>query len=158
MERSLIVLPRIAPGLFLEVKMNDFTDDYNDRPLEPHPGDLSAILPGGVKLYGPVDFLLNSACTDYVRDGKGAFEAVKAIPEITVLDLFKFSGLTTAAWAEGLGIAEVTWYKYRNRTDVPAELRENAFVLAMEARAAVRGLRSGAAARKLRKIMELLDE
>ena len=104
--------------------MNDFTDDYNDRPLEPHPGDLSAILPGGVKLYGPVDFLLNAACTDYVRDGKGAFEAVKALPEITVLDLFKFSGLTTAAWAEGLGIAEVTWYKYRNRTDVPAELRE----------------------------------
>ena len=133
--------------------MNDFTNDYNDRPLEPHPGDLSAILPGGVKLYGPVDFLLNSACTDYVRDGKGAFEAVKALPEITVLDLFKFSGR-----AEGLDIAEVTWYKYRNRSDVPAELRENAFVLAMEARAAVRGLRSGAAARKLRKIMELLDE
>ena len=122
------------------------------------PGDLTAILPGGVKLSGPVDFLLNSACTDYVRDGKGAFEAVKAIPEITVLDLFKFSGLTTAAWAEGLGIAEVTWYKYRNRTDVPGLLRENAFVLAMEARAAVRGLRFGAAARKLRRIMELLDE
>lgn len=138
--------------------MNDFTDDYNDRPLEPQPGDLTAILPGGVKLYGPVDFLLNAACTDYVRDGKGAFEAVKHLQEITVLDLFKFSGLTTAAWADGLGIAEVTWYKYRNRTDVPAELRENAFVLAMEARAAVRGLRSGAAARKLRQIMELLNE
>ena len=138
--------------------MNARINDYEDRPLDPHPGDLTAILPGGVKLYGPVDFLLNAACTDYVRDGKGAFEAVKALPEITVLDLFKFSGLTTAAWAEGLGIAEVTWYKYRNRTDVPEELRENAFVLAMEARAAVRGLRSGAAARKLRQIMELLND
>ena len=138
--------------------MNDLTDDYNDRPLEPHPGDLSAILPGGVKLSGPVDFLLNAACTDYIRDGKGAFEAVKTMQEITVLDLFRFSGLTTAAWAEGLGIAEVTWYKYRNKKNVPAELRENAFALALEARAAVRGLRSGAAVRKLRQIMELLDE
>ena len=78
--------------------MNDFTDDYNDRPLDPQPGDLTAILPGGVKLYGPVDFLLNSACTDYVRDGKGAFEAVKAIPEITVLDLFKFSLIETSCY------------------------------------------------------------
>lgn len=138
--------------------MSDLTDDYNDRSLEQQPGDLTATLANGVKLSGPVDFLLNAACTDYVRDGKGAFEAVKHLQEITVLDLFKFSGLTTAAWADGLGIAEVTWYKYRNRTDVPAELRENAFVLAMEARAAVRGLRSGAAARKLRQIMELLNE
>ncbi len=137
--------------------MND-VDDYNDRPLEPQPDDLTAILATGVKLSGPVDFLLNAACTDYIRDGRGAFEAVKAMQEITVLDLFKFSGLTTAAWAEGLGIAEVTWYKYRNKKNVPAELRENAFALAMEARAAVRGLRSGAAARKLRQIMELLDE
>ena len=137
--------------------MND-VDDYNDRPLEPQPGDLVAILPNGVKLSGPVDFLLNAACTDYIRDGKGAFEAVKAMQEITVLDLFKFSGLTTAAWADGLGIAEVTWYKYRNKKNVPPELRGNAFALAMEARAAVRGLRSGAAARKLRQIMELLDE
>lgn len=133
-------------------------DNHNARPLEPQQGDLTAILPTGVKLSGPVDFLLNAACTDYIRDGKGAFEAVKALPEITVLDLFKFSGLTTAAWAEGLDIAEVTWYKYRNKKNVPAELRENAFALAMEARAAVRGLRSGAAARKLRQIMELLDE
>ena len=137
--------------------MND-VDDYNDRPLEPQPGDLTVILATGVKLSGPVDFLLNAACTDYVRDGKGAFDAVKALPEITVLDLFKFSGLTTAAWAEGIGIAEVTWYKYRNKKNVPAELRENAFALAMEARSAVLGLRSGAAARKLRQIMELLDE
>ena len=136
--------------------MNDVIDDYNDRPLEPQPGDLTAVLPGGVKLSGPVDFLLNAACTDYIRDGKGAFEAVKTMQEITVLDLFRFSGLTTAAWAEGLGIAEVTWYKYRNRQEVPAELRENAFSLAMEARAAVRGLRSGAAARKLRKIIEII--
>lgn len=101
--------------------------------------------------------LLNVACTEYVREGKGTFNS-KSLPQITVLDLFKFSGLTTAAWAEGLGIAEVTWYKYRNRKDVPVELRENAFVLAMEARAAIRGLRSGAAARKLRQIIELLDE
>ena len=137
--------------------MND-VDDYNDRPLEPQPGDLTAVLPGGVKLSGPAEFILNAACTDYIRDGRGAFEAVKAMQEITVLDLFKFSGLTTAAWAEGLVIAEVTWYKYRNRQEVPQELRENAFSLAMEARAAVRGLRSGAAARKLRQIMELLDE
>ena len=119
---------------------------------------LTVILATGVKLSGPVDFLLNAACTDYIRDGRGAFEAVKALPEITVLDLFKFSGLTTAAWAEGLDIAEVTWYKYRNKKNVPPELRGNAFALAMEARAAVRGLRSGAAARKLRQIMELLDE
>lgn len=137
--------------------MND-VDDYNDRPLEPQPGDLTAILPTGVKLSGPVDFLLNAACTDYIRDGRGAFEAVKALPAITVLDLFKFSGLTTAAWAEGLGIAEVTWYKYRNKKNVPPELMGNSFALAMEARAAVRGIRSGAAARKLRQIMELLDE
>lgn len=137
--------------------MND-VDDYNDRPLEPQPGDLTAILPAGVKLSEPVDFLLNAACTDYVRDGKGAFEAVKALPEITVLDLFRFSGLTTAAWAEGLDIAEVTWYKYRNKKNVPAELRENAFALAMEARAAVCGLRSGAAARKLRQIVEIIKK
>ena len=130
--------------------MND-VDDF-----EPQPGDLTVILPTGVKLSGPVDFLLNAACTDYIRDGKGAFEAVKAMQEIAILDMFKFSGLTTAAWAEGLGIAEVTWYKYRNRQEVPAELRENAFSLAMEARAAVRGLRSGAAARKLRKIIEII--
>ena len=142
-----------------EEKNIDVASDFqDDRPLEPQPGDLTAVLPTGVKLSGPVDFLLNSACTDYVRDGKGALEAVKHLQEITVLDLFKFSGLTTAAWAEGLGIAEVTWYKYRNRREVPEELRENAFVLAMEARAAVRGLRFGAAARKLRRIMELLDE
>lgn len=134
------------------------TDDYNDRPLDPQPGDLTAVLPGGVKLSGPVDFLLDAACTDYIRDGRGAFDAVKALQGITILDLFKFSGFTTAAWAEGLGIAEVTWYKYRNRREVPAELRENAFALAMEARAAIRGLRSGAAARKLRQIMELIDE
>ena len=132
--------------------MND-VDDF-----EPQPGDLTVILPTGVKLSGPVDFLLNAACTDYVRDGKGAFEAVKSLSEITVLDLFKFSGLTTAAWAEGLGIAEVTWYKYRNRQEVPAELRENAFSLAMEARAAVRGLRSGAAARKLRQIIQIIKK
>ena len=138
--------------------MNDFTDDYNDRPLDPQPGDLTAILPGGVKLSGPAEFILNAACTDYIKDGRGAFEAVKSLPEITVLDLFKFSGLTTAAWAEGLGIAEVTWYKYRNRQEVPAELRENAFALAMEARAAVRGLRSGAAARKLRQIVEIIKK
>lgn len=136
--------------------MND-VDDYNDRP-EPHPGNLTAILPTGVKLSGSVDFLLNAACTDYIRDGMGAFEAVKALPEITVLDLFRFSGLTTAAWAEGLGIAEVTWYKYRNRQEVPPELRENAFALAMEARAAVRGLRSGAAARKLRQIIQIIKK
>ena len=35
---------------------------------------------------------------------------------------------------------------------------EDAWVLAMETRAAIRGLRSGAAARRLRKIMEILKD
>lgn len=140
-----------------EEKNIDAASDFqDDRTLETQPGDLTAVLPTGVKLSGPVDFLLNAACTDYIRDGKGAFEAVKSLPEITVLHLFRFSGLTTAAWAEGLGVAEVTWYKYRNKKNVPEELRENAFSLAMEARAAVRGLRSGAAARKLRQIIQII--
>ncbi len=142
-----------------EEKNIDAASDFqDDRPLEPQPGDLTVILPTGVKLSGPAEFILNAACTDYIRDGRGTFEAVKALPEITVLDLFKFSGLTTAAWAEGLGIAEVTWYKYRNRQEVPPELRENAFALAMEARAAVRGLRAGAAARKLRQIIQIIKK
>lgn len=105
-----------------------------------------------------VNAILEEACTDYVRDGHGAFEEVKKNGEITVLDLFKFSGFTTAAWAEGLGIAEVTWYKYRNKKKIPEKLMEKAFVLAMEARATVRGLHSSAAARKLNKIIEIIDE
>lgn len=105
-----------------------------------------------------VNSLLEAACTDYVRDGSGAYEEVKDNEGITVLELFKFSGLTTAAWAEGLGIAEVTWYKYRNKKKIPGKLMEKAFVLAMEARATVRGLHSSAAARKLNKIIEIIDE
>ena len=105
-----------------------------------------------------VNALLEAACTDYVRDGNGAFEAINDNEEITILDLSKFSGLTTAAWAEGLGIAEVTWYSYRNKKKVPEKLMGKAFVLAMEARATVRGLHSSAAARKLNKIIEIIDE
>lgn len=105
-----------------------------------------------------INSLLEEACTDYVRDGHGAFETVKDNEEIAVLELFKFSGLTTAAWAEGLGIAEVTWYSYRNKKKVPEKLMKKAFVLAMEARATVRGLHSSTAARKLNKIIEIIDE
>ena len=141
-----------------EDKFVDASDDFDDRPISPKSGDLVATLPTGVKIAGSLDFLLNSACTDYVRDGKGAFAAVKALPEITVLDLFKFSGLTTAAWAEGIGIAEVTWYKYRNKEKVPDQLMEKAWRLAMEARAAVRGLLSSTDARKLNRIKELLKD
>ena len=130
------------------------------RPAEPQPGELTAILPDGLRISGPVDFLLNCACTNYIGDGKGAYPAVKDVQEITILDLFKFSGLTTAAWCEGLTIAEPTWYKYRNKPtgEIPADRMEDAWVLAMETRAAIRGLRSGAAARRLRKIMELLKD
>ena len=135
----------------------DAANDFDDKPLSPHEGDLVATLSTGVKLAGTVDFLLNSACTDYVRDGKGAFAAVKALPEITVLDLFKFSGLTTAAWAEGLGIAEVTWYKYRNKEKIPVQLMEKAWRLAMESRATIRGLLSVSSARKLNRIKEVLN-
>lgn len=99
--------------------------------------------------------ILEAACTDYVRDGNGAFEAINE--EITILDLSKFSGLTTAAWAEGLRIAEVTWYSYRNKKKVPEKLMGKAFVLAMESRAIVRGFRSFADARKLQKIKEIID-
>ena len=102
--------------------------------------------------------ILEAACTDYVRDGNGAFEAINDNEEITILDLSKFSGLTTAAWAEGLGIAEVTWYSYRNKKKVPEKLMGKAFVLAMESRAIVRGFRSLADARKLQKIKEILNE
>ena len=105
-----------------------------------------------------VNSLLEEACTDYVRDEHGAFEEVKKNGEITVLDLFKFSGFTTAAWAEGLGIAEVTWYKYRNKKEVPEKIMEKAFVLAMGSRAIIRGFRSFADARKLYKIKEILEE
>ena len=136
----------------------DAANDFDERSISPQEGDIFATLPNGVKIAGTLDFLLNSACTDYVRDGKGAFAAVKALPEITVLDLFKFSGLTTAAWAEGLRIAEVTWYKYRNQKKVPEQLMEKAWRLAMEARAAVRGLLSASSARKLNRIKELLYE
>lgn len=136
----------------------DASDDFDDRPISPQEGDLVVTLSTGVKLAGTVDFLLNAACTDYARDGQGAFAAVKALPEITVLDLFKFSCLTTAAWAEGLRIAEVTWYKYRNKKKIPDQLMEKAWRLAMEARAAVRGLLSSTDVRKLNRIKELLDE
>ena len=102
--------------------------------------------------------VLEEAGTDYVRDGHGAFEAIKDNEEITILDLSKFSGLTTAAWAEGLGIAEVTWYSYRNKKKVPEKLLEKAFVLAMGSRAIIRGFRSFADARKLYKIKEILEE
>lgn len=105
-----------------------------------------------------VNARLEEACTDYVRDGHGAFDELKKNEEIAVLDLFKFSGFTTAAWAEGLGIAEVTWYKYRNKKEVPEKIMEKAFVLAMESRAIVRGFRSFADARKLQKIKEILNE
>ena len=105
-----------------------------------------------------VNSVLEEACTDYVRDGNGAFEEVKKNGEITVLDLFKFSGLTTAAWSEGLGIAEVTWYKYRNKKKVTEKIMEKAFVLAMGSRAIIRGFRSFADARKLYKIKEILEE
>ena len=105
-----------------------------------------------------VNSILDAACTDYVRDGHGAFEAIKDNEEITILDLSKFSGLTTAAWAEGLGIAEVTWYSYRNKKKVPEKLLEKAFVLAMGSRAIIRGFRSFADARKLYKIKEILEE
>ena len=105
-----------------------------------------------------VNDLLEATCTDYVRDGHGAFETIKDNEEITILDLSKFSGLTTAAWAEGLGIAEVTWYSYRNKKKVPEKLMGKAFVLAMESKAIVRGFRSFADARKLYKIKEILEE
>lgn len=142
----------------LKEDWDDLADDV--RPAEPQPGDLTATLPDGLALTGPVDFLLNCACTNYVADGKGAYKAVKKVTEITILDLFKFSGLTTAAWCEGLTIAEATWYKYRNKPteEIPAERMEDAWVLAMETRAAIRGLRSGAAARRFRQIMELLKD
>lgn len=130
------------------------------QPLGPQPGELTATLPDGLKISGTVEFLLNCACTNYIGDAKGAYPAVKNVPEITILDLYKFSGLTTGAWCEGLTIAEPTWYKYRNKqtAEIPADRMEDAWVLAMEARAAIRGLRSGAAARRLRKIMEILGD
>ena len=136
-------------------------DDFEDvPPLAPQPGDLTAVTESGIALHGPADFLLNLACTNYIEDGNGAYQAVRQLSEITVLELFKFSGLTTAAWCEGLEISEPTWYKYRNKPtgEIPAELVGNAWVLAMESRAAIRGLRSGAAARRLRKIQELLKD
>lgn len=141
----------------LKEDWDDLADDV--RPTEPQPGDLTATLPDGLALTGPVDFLLNMACTSYVDDGE-SYQAVKKVTEITILDLFKFSGLTTAAWCEGLTIAEATWYKYRNKPtgEIPADRMEDAWVLAMETRAAIRGLRSGAAARRLRKIMEILED
>ena len=136
----------------------DAANDFDERPISPQEGDIFATLPNGVKIAGTVDFLLNAACTDYVRDGQGAFATVKAIQEITILKLFKFSGLTTAAWAEGLDIAEVTWYKYRNKKTVPAQLMETAWRLAMESRATIRGLLSVSSARKLNRIKELLKD
>lgn len=134
----------------------DFEDE---QPLGPQPGELTAVTESGIALHGPVDFLLNMACTSYVDDGE-SYRVVKKVQEITILDLFRFSGLTTAAWCEGLTIAEPTWYKYRNKStgEIPADRMENAWVLAMESRAAIRGLRSGAAARRLRKIMEILED
>ena len=141
--------------------MNDWDGLADDvQPLGPQPGELTAVLPDGLKISGPVDFMLNAACTNYVDDGRGAYAAVRQLPQITILDLFRFSGLTTAAWCEGLTIAEPTWYKYRNKqsAEIPADRMEDAWVLAMETRAAIRGLRSGAAARRLRKIMELLKD
>lgn len=134
----------------------DFEDE---QPLGPQPGELTAVTESGTALHGRVDFLLNMACTSYVDDGE-SYRAVKKVQEITILDLFRFSGLTTGAWCEGLTIAEPTWYKYRNKSteEIPADRMENAWVLAMESRAAIRGLRSGAAARRLRKIMEILED
>lgn len=141
----------------LKEDWDDLADDV--RPTEPQPGDLTAVTESGIALHGPVDFLLNMACTSYVDDGE-SYRAVKKVQEITILDLFRFSGLTTGAWCEGLTIAEATWYKYRNKPteEIPAERMEEAWVLAMETRAAIRGLRSGAAARRLRKIMEILED
>ena len=141
----------------LKEDWDDLADDV--RPTEPQPGELTAVTESGIALHGPVDFLLNMACTSYVDDGE-SYRAVKKVQEITILDLFRFSGLTTGAWCEGLTIAEPTWYKYRNKSteEIPADRMENAWVLAMESRAAIRGLRSGAAARRLRKIMEILED
>lgn len=141
----------------LKEDWDDLADDV--RPAEPQPGELTAVTESGIALHGPVDFLLNMACTSYVDDGE-SYRAVKKVQEITILDLYKFSGLTTGAWCEGLCIAEPTWYKYRNKPtgEIPADRMENAWVLAMESRAAIRGLRSGAAARRLRKIMEILED
>ena len=140
-----------------EEEWDELADDVCQT--EPQPGELTAVTESGIALHGPVDFLLNMACTSYVDDGE-SYQAVKKVTEITILDLFKFSGLTTAAWCEGLTIAEATWYKYRNKPtgEIPADRMEDAWVLAMETRAAIRGLRSGAAARRLRKIMELLKD
>ena len=142
----------------LKEDWDDLADDV--RPAEPQQGDLTATLPDGLALTGPVDFLLNCAWPTPGAAGPGAHHALPTGPDITPLAQFQRSGLTTAAWCEGLTIAEATWYKYRNKPteEIPAERMEDAWVLAMETRAAIRGLRSGAAARRLRKIMELLKD
>lgn len=103
------------------------------------------------------DSLLDAAYISYVGDGE-SYRAVKKAQVVTILDLFRFSGLTTAAWCEGLNVAKSTWYKYRNKPtgEIPADRMEYAWVLAMETRAAIKGLQSGGAARCLRKVMELL--
>lgn len=105
-----------------------------------------------------IDSLLDAACISYVGDGE-SYRAIRKITEITILDLFRFSGLTTAAWCEGLTVAKSTWYKYRNNltSEIPADRMEDAWVLAMETRAATKGLQSVGAARHLRKVMELLS-
>lgn len=103
------------------------------------------------------DSLLDAAYISYVGTGE-SYRAVKKAQVVTILDLFRFSGLTTVAWCKGLNISKSTWYKYRNRqtSEIPADRMEYAWVLAMETRAATRGLQFDGAARRLRKVMELL--
>ena len=60
------------------------------------------------------------------------------LSEVTLPEMFKFSGLTRWAWCESLGVSDPCWGQYRSgRVKIPKSVRENAIRVSLQG-AAVR--------------------
>lgn len=54
------------------------------------------------------------------------------LSDVSVTEMFEFSGLTRSAWCEAIGISDALWSQYRcGGVKVPDKIREKALELAL---------------------------